>query len=118
MRWIPIAAALLASTGATGMTATDARPVHLDIEASGDGVDLVVRGNTGAHADARFELEVESAGTGGTTRTVQSGASRGGGAGGVLLRSRIQTSGLQRWTARLKVTADGREYSETRSSAD
>ncbi len=118
MRSILWAAALVASTGANAMNTRDQRPVHLDVQASGDGVDLVVTGDAAAHADARFQLEVESAGSGGSTKTVQAGTNRGGGAGGVLLRSRIHTSGLQRWTARLKVTADGKEYSETRSSSD
>jgi len=110
-----IAATALA--GAPLMAAEAPQPVHLQIKESGDGVELLVTGAAGAGAEARFELEVESRGAGGTTRTTQSGINRKGGAGGVLLTSRIHTSGLSHWTARLHVRSDGAEYSETRSSA-
>lgn len=106
------------AAGAPAVSAEDTRPVHLDIVESGDGVELIVRGDAGAATDARFELEVESKGAGGTTRTVQSGANRKGGAGGVLLQSRIRTSGLSHWTARLRVQAGDESYTETRSKAE
>lgn len=100
------------------MASDTPNPVHLAVQASPDGVELVVTGAPGATDDARFDLEVDSKGAGGTTRTVQSGANRAGGAGGVLLRSTIRTSGLTQWTARLRVHSAGGDYSETRSSGE
>lgn len=117
MRTILFAATLAGLAGAPVMAADDIKPVHLEVQESTDGVELVVTGMAGARADARFDLEVESKGASGTTKTVQSGTNRGGGTGGVLLRSRIHTSGLAQWTARLRVRSDEGEYSETRSNA-
>lgn len=116
MRALVFAATLAALAGPPVMASDTPKPVHLTVQENPDGVDLVVTGAPGAAGDARFDLEVESKGAGGTTRTVQSGTNRAGGAGGVLLRSTIRTSGLNQWTARLRVHADGGEYSETRSS--
>ncbi|MBN2974441.1 hypothetical protein JW805_20850 [Roseomonas aeriglobus] len=95
------------------MASDTPKPVHLTVQESPDGVELVV---PGAADDARSDLEVDSKGAGGTTRTVQSGTNRAGGAGGVLLRSTIRTSGLTQWTARMWVHSAGGEYSETCSS--
>ena len=117
MRFIPLAASIAALAGAPLMAADAPKPVHLDVIESADGVELVVTGAAQVAADARFELEVDSKGQGGTTRTVQSGINRKGSGGGVLLRSRIHTSGLAGWTAKLRVQGDGTDYSETRSNA-
>ena len=117
MRSLVLVAALVAFAGTPIMANDTPKPVHLTVQESPDGVDLVVTGAPGTADDSHFDLEVESKGAGGTTRTMQSGTNRRGGAGGVLLRSTIRTSGLNQWTARLRVQSAAGDYSETRSSA-
>jgi hypothetical protein len=106
---------IAATLGAQAMKPDPAEPIRLEIRASADSVDLTVVGNGPLPDDARFTLEVESQGKGGTTKTAQSGTERAGGARGTLLRSRIVTSGLTGWSARLTVTIGARAYTMERS---
>lgn len=107
-----LAASLVASLlfGGPAMSADVQQPIGLKIENHGDFLDVVVVSDAVQPTDARFELEISSAGQGGTTRTVQSGTSRGRPAGETLLSSRIRTTGMAGWNARLHVTVGGREY--------
>lgn len=84
------------------------RAVALRLDAQPDFLDVAVVLDRAV--EAQFALEIASMGQGGTTRTVQSGTTRGRAAGDTLLSSRIRTSGMSGWTARLKVTVDGRDY--------
>lgn len=115
MRDILLAAMSTALLGGPAMTAEQPRPVHLQVNEEADSIELIVTGQAGAAADARFTLELESIGAGGRTTTVQSGSNAKDGSGGILLRSRVRTSGLVGWIARLEVQSAGRTYSEERS---
>lgn len=99
---------------APAMSGDPARPVALRLDAQQDFLDIAVV--LDAPAEAQFALEISSKGQGGTTKTVQSGNSRGRATGDTLLSSRIRTSGMSGWTARLKVTIDGEDYVVERSS--
>lgn len=90
-------------------------PVALRIDTQPDFLDIVVVSDSEQSRGATFELEVSSSGRGGTTKTKQSGESRGR-PGEVLLTSRIRTTGLTAWKARMRVMFNGREYVVVKSS--
>jgi hypothetical protein len=112
--WAALAAIL---AGVPVMTSDQPRPVHLQVSEDADSVELIVTASDGGQTAANFKLEFESIGLGGRTKTAQSGTNARQAPGGVLLRSRVKTSGLTGWNARLSVESGGHAYEELRMSA-
>ena len=116
MRKLSSAFAALSLLASPVIAADSQQPIGLETVHHADSVDIKVVEQAPVERDYSFRLEVASEGRGGTTNTVQRGTSGPGGPGGTLLQSRISTSELKGWTARLHVSSAAGDYSISRSN--